>query len=84
MVIPGWAVFLAIGLLAGWVAGLIYKRGSFGIIGNLVVGVVGALVGGYLFSIFNISMGLPILIRQFVTALVGALVFLFALTFVKR
>ncbi|MGF1561796.1 MAG: hypothetical protein ACFB3T_06430 [Geminicoccaceae bacterium] len=39
-------IFLAIGLVAGWLAGQIMKGRGFGLVGNLVVGVVGAFLGG--------------------------------------
>ena len=42
--------FLVIGIIAGWLAGNIMKGGSFGLIGDLVVGVVGSFIGGYLFG----------------------------------
>ncbi len=42
--------FLLIGLAAGWLAGRIMKGKGFGLIGDLIVGVVGAILGGWLFS----------------------------------
>lgn len=42
-------VFLLLGLVAGWLAGYVMK-GGFGIIGDMVVGVLGAFIGGWLFS----------------------------------
>ena len=51
-------VFLIIGGVAGWLAGLILKGGGgFGLIGNVVVGVLGAFFGGWLFSVLGISVG---------------------------
>lgn len=49
--------FLLIGLVAGWLAGLITKGSGFGLLGDLVIGVVGALLGGFLFSLIGISAG---------------------------
>lgn len=46
---------LLIGLVSGWLAGMISRGGGFGIWGDLVVGVVGSFVGGYLFSFMGIS-----------------------------
>ena len=66
-------IFLAIGLLAGWLAGLVLGGG--GLVRNLIVGVIGAFVGGWLLSVANIS--LPIenaLISQIITATIGAIV----------
>jgi uncharacterized membrane protein YeaQ/YmgE (transglycosylase-associated protein family) len=45
--------FLLIGLAAGWLAGQLTKGGGFGLVGDLVVGVVGALLGGFLFGLLT-------------------------------
>jgi uncharacterized membrane protein YeaQ/YmgE (transglycosylase-associated protein family) len=42
--------FLLVGVIAGWLAGVLVKGGGFGLIGDLVVGIIGALIGGLLFS----------------------------------
>jgi uncharacterized membrane protein YeaQ/YmgE (transglycosylase-associated protein family) len=42
--------FLILGLVAGWLAGMFMKGGGYGIIGDMVVGVLGAFIGGWLFS----------------------------------
>jgi uncharacterized membrane protein YeaQ/YmgE (transglycosylase-associated protein family) len=47
--------FLLIGLVSGWLAGMISRGGGFGIWGDLVTGVVGSFIGGYLFSLIGIS-----------------------------
>ena len=47
MSIIGWIV---LGLIAGWLAGLIMRGGGYGIIGDIILGIVGALVGGFLSS----------------------------------
>lgn len=68
---------LLIGLCAGWLAGQITKRGSFGLVNNLIVGVIGSLLGGFLFGLIGLkAFGL---VGQLVTATVGALVLLFLL-----
>ena len=66
-------IFLAIGLVAGWLASLILGGG--GLVRNLIVGVIGAFVGGWLLSAAGIS--LPIdnaLVSQIITATIGAIV----------
>ena len=69
--------FLLIGLAAGWLAGQITKGGSFGVVNNLIVGVIGAILGGWLFWLLGLkAFGL---VGQLVTATVGALVLLFLL-----
>lgn len=42
-------VFLIVGAIAGWLAGLIVKGFGFGLIGNMVVGIIGAFIAGFLF-----------------------------------
>ncbi|TFH49879.1 MAG: GlsB/YeaQ/YmgE family stress response membrane protein, partial [Lysobacterales bacterium] len=38
--------FLIVGIVAGWIAGNLMKGGGFGLVGNMIVGVIGALLGG--------------------------------------
>lgn len=48
--------WIIVGLIAGWLAGVVMKGGGFGIIGNIVVGIVGGLLGGWLAtSVFHIA-----------------------------
>ena len=42
--------WIVVGMIAGWLAGVAMKGGGFGIIGDIIVGVVGALLGGFLAS----------------------------------
>jgi uncharacterized membrane protein YeaQ/YmgE (transglycosylase-associated protein family) len=41
-------IFIAIGAVAGWLAGLIMRGGGFGLLGDIVVGIVGSVAGGFL------------------------------------
>ena len=43
-------IFILIGAAAGWLAGLIMKGGGFGLLGNIIVGIVGGFLGGWLFG----------------------------------
>jgi uncharacterized membrane protein YeaQ/YmgE (transglycosylase-associated protein family) len=43
--------WIVIGLIAGWLEGLVVRGGGFGLIGDLIVGVVGALLGGWIASV---------------------------------
>lgn len=62
--------FVLIGIAAGWLAGRIMTGGRRGILVNLIIGVIGAVLGGWLFRLFGLkSTGL---IGQLVTATVGA------------
>lgn len=48
----GWIGYIIIGALAGWIAGKIVKGGGSGLLLNIVIGIVGALIGGFLLSFF--------------------------------
>ncbi len=75
--------FALIGLVAGWLAGLLMKGGGFGVIGDIVVGVIGALLGGFLFSLLGLSSG-GSLLGAIIVATIGAIVLIFILRLVKR
>lgn len=65
-------IFLVIGIVAGFLASLVVGGG--GLIRYLITGVVGAFVGGYLFSFLNINLGIKnALVSQIVTATIGAI-----------
>ncbi len=66
---------LIISGLVGWLAGRIMRRGGFGIIGNIIVGLLGGFIGGWLSSTLGISLGSGFL-GIIATALVGAIVLL--------
>ncbi|MGD8726696.1 MAG: GlsB/YeaQ/YmgE family stress response membrane protein [Gemmatimonadales bacterium] len=75
--------FLLIGAVAGFLAGRIMKGKGFGLIGNVVVGVIGAVVGGFLFGLLGISTGSGVL-GSLITATVGAIVLLFLLGLLRN
>src|SRR5437764_11853705 len=70
------------GVLAGWLARQLMKGGGFGLLGDLIVGVIGAFLGGWLFGVLGISAGG--LIGSLITATIGAIVLLFLIRLVKR
>jgi uncharacterized membrane protein YeaQ/YmgE (transglycosylase-associated protein family) len=72
--------FILIGLAAGWLAGLIMK-GGYGLIGNLIVGVVGAVLGGYLFGLIGITTAG--LVGSLISATVGAIILIVLLRFIS-
>lgn len=75
--------FILIGLIAGWLAGLLMKGGGFGLIGDIVIGIIGALIGGYVFGVMGISAGGGLL-GSIVVATIGAVIFIFVLRLIKR
>lgn len=74
--------FLLIGLVAGWLAGKVMKGSGYGLIGDLVIGVVGAFLGGWVFGLLNIHAGG--LLGLLVTAFVGAVLLVWLLRMMKR
>jgi uncharacterized membrane protein YeaQ/YmgE (transglycosylase-associated protein family) len=51
---PGGIIaWILVGLISGWLAGMVMKGGGYGLLGDLVVGLVGSLVGGFMVSFFD-------------------------------
>ena len=70
-------------LLPGWLAGVFMKGGGYGVVGNILIGVIGAFVGGLLFSLLlpGSSVGL---LGSIIVAFIGAVVLLFLLRLIRR
>ena len=77
------AIFLIAGGLSGWLAGLIMKGGGFGLMKNLVVGILGAFLGGWLFGLLDVTVGGKWM-GPIVTSTVGAVILLKAVSMVKK
>ena len=74
--------FLIIGMVAGWLAGQLMKGGGYGLVGDLVIGVIGAFIGGWLLGVLGIFAGG--LIGTLITATIGAIVLLYLIRLIKR
>ena len=66
----GLLIFIVIGAVAGWLAGILMEGRGFGLVGNIIIGIIGAIAGGLLFGLLG-------LIGSIVTAIVGAALLLF-------
>ena len=75
--------FLIIGLIAGWLAGLIMKAGGYGVLADIVLGVLGSMLGGFLFGIFGVAVGAG-LGGQLLVATVGAMALILATRVLRR
>jgi len=75
-------IFLAIGVLAGFLAGKIMKGKGFGLVGDLIVGVIGAFIGVWLLGLLNISSAG--IIGLLIAAIIGALILLYVIRLVKH
>jgi uncharacterized membrane protein YeaQ/YmgE (transglycosylase-associated protein family) len=73
-------IMLAIGAVAGWLAGLVYSGAGFGLIGNIIVGILGAIVAGFLLPGY-MPAGIA---GQIISAAIGAIILLFIIGFVSR
>jgi uncharacterized membrane protein YeaQ/YmgE (transglycosylase-associated protein family) len=73
---------ILIGILAGWIAGQIWKGSGFGVLGDLIVGVIGSLLGSFLFGLIGI--GAYGLIGRLVIAVLGAIILLWLIRLIKR
>ena len=74
--------FLLIGLAAGWLASQIMKGGSSSLITDLIMGVIGAILGGFLFGLLGLAA--TGLIGSLVTATFGAIVLIAGLRAINR
>jgi uncharacterized membrane protein YeaQ/YmgE (transglycosylase-associated protein family) len=74
-------LFLAIGVVAGFLAGKIMKGSGFGLIGDLIVGVIGSFIGVWVFGLLGISAGG--ILGLLVASLVGALLLLYVIRLAK-
>lgn len=71
-------LWLVIGAVAGWLAGQIMKGGGFGLVGNIIIGIIGSLIGGFVLGGFLSSLGM---IGSVITAVIGAVILLFIVGF---
>lgn len=74
---------LIIGAISGWLAGLIRNGFGFGLIGNIILGIIGAFLGSWLFSVLGVSLGTGV-VGTIITSVIGALVLLFVIGLIKR
>jgi uncharacterized membrane protein YeaQ/YmgE (transglycosylase-associated protein family) len=73
---------LVIGIIAGWLAGQIWKGSGFGLLGDMIIGVIGSLVGGFVFGLLGITAwGF---FGRVIISLAGALLLLYVMRFVRR
>ena len=81
----GLLTWLIVGVIVGWLAGMVVKGKNLGLIGNMVVGVAGALVGGWLAgTVFNIQNPISgFNLTTFIVAFLGAVVLLYIFRLLK-
>ena len=70
----GLIAWIIVGLLAGWLAGMVMKGSGYGLLGDLLLGLIGAIVGGWLFGLILPSAEPTGLIGSIIVATIGAIV----------
>jgi uncharacterized membrane protein YeaQ/YmgE (transglycosylase-associated protein family) len=75
-------LFLVIGVLAGFLAGKIMKGGGYGLVGDLIVGVIGSFIGVWVFGLFGIEAGG--ILGLLVASVIGALLLLYVIRLAKK
>ena len=79
----GWLSYIVIGAIAGWIAGKLVKGSGSGLLMNIVIGVIGALIGGFLLSFFLNTAGGGWWFTLF-TAVLGSVILLWLVGLVRK
>jgi uncharacterized membrane protein YeaQ/YmgE (transglycosylase-associated protein family) len=82
MDLQGLLILLIVGAIAGWLAGVLIKGYGFGLIGNIVIGVIGAFIGAWLLP--QLGFGMGGLLGAIVSATIGAIILLLLIGLVRR
>lgn len=75
-------ILLIVGAIAGWLAGTLVKGYGFGLVGNIVIGVIGAFIGAWLLP--QLGFGMAGLIGSIVSATIGAIILLLLIGLVRK
>jgi len=76
-------ILLITGAVAGWLSGLIVKGKGFGLLGNIVIGILGAALGTWIFDVLDVSLGGEWL-GDLIRAMIGAIILIIALRLVRK
>jgi uncharacterized membrane protein YeaQ/YmgE (transglycosylase-associated protein family) len=76
-------VILLVGAIAGWLAGQIVQGTGYGLIGDIVIGIIGAFIASYLFPSLGIHLGVGI-VGEIVAATIGAVILLVVMRLIRR
>ena len=77
-------VILLVGLIAGWLAGLVVQGTGFGLIGDIAIGIIGAFIASWLFPKLGIHIAVGSLVREIIYATIGAILLLVIIRLVRR
>jgi uncharacterized membrane protein YeaQ/YmgE (transglycosylase-associated protein family) len=78
-------IWLIVGAIAGWLAGMVVKGGGFGLIGDIIVGIIGAVIAGWLLPRLHININIgSAIVTEIIDAFIGAVILLIILRLIKR
>lgn len=83
MALEALLIWLIVGALAGWIAGAVVRGGGFGLVGDIVVGIVGAFIAGWLFPRLGFSLATGI-VGTILEAAIGAILLLLVIRLIRR
>lgn len=76
---------LLIGAISGWLAGQIMSGGGYGLLGNIILGIIGSFVGGWLLGVLGISLNIgSATVNTIIQAVIGAIVVIFIAGLFRR
>ncbi len=76
-------ITLIIGAVIGWLAGQVKRGYGFGLLGNIIVGILGSFLGSWLFGVLGVSLGAGLL-GTIITGVIGAVVLLAIIGVIRR
>ena len=76
-------IILIVGAVAGWLAGLIVRGAGFGLIGDIIIGIIGAFIAGWLFPRLGIHI-MSGMIGAIINATIGAVILLLVIRLIRR
>jgi uncharacterized membrane protein YeaQ/YmgE (transglycosylase-associated protein family) len=76
-------IWIVVGAVAGWLAGLLVRGFGFGLFGNIIIGILGAILGGWLFGAIGFTF-FPGIVNTILTATLGAVILLLIVRVLKR
>ena len=79
----GFLYWIIVGLIAGWLAGVVMRGGGYGILADIILGILGGILGGWIFSMLGIGTGAG-LIGGIIVAFIGAVVLVSITRALKR
>ena len=83
MSLEGILIILLVGAIAGWLAGLIVRGAGFGLIGDIIIGIVGAFIAGWLMPRLGIHI-MSGIVGAIIDATIGAVILLLVIRLVRR